>query len=123
MNNKLKLVVEFDNHHQMEELVQLVTKQVAHNWSQWDKKSTDDEKILMDVLSKNPKMSPAEIESYFSNNESRMAWFMLRVKDYYWQYVNSLERLKELQKAYDKFNYNTTEPFDEFTYGLHWSNE
>ena len=123
MKNKLKLVVEFDNHHQMEELVQLVTKQVAYNWSQWDKKSTDDEKILMDVWSKNPNLSPAEIKSYFSNNESRMMMFMLRTKEYYWQYVNSLERLKEVQKAYDKFNYNRTEPFDEFTYGLHWSNE
>lgn len=117
MSNKLKLVVEFDNINGMEELVEIVTNQVAHYWSQWDKRSTPDQKILMETLRKDPNTLPSDIETYF-DSESEMVVFMLRTKEYYWKYINAFHRLKDLQKAFDKFNYG--EPFAEKNYGLHW---
>ncbi len=119
MSNKLKLVVELNNTNEMEELVQLVTKQVEHLWIQWDKRSTPEQKKLMETIHKNPGTLPEDFRSLFKN-ESEMAIFMFRSKEYYWQYVNAFERLKDLQKAYDKFNYSMPEPFAEKNYGLHW---
>jgi hypothetical protein len=119
MNNKLKFTVELNNYNEAEELVQLVTNQVGHLWAQWDKRSTPDQKILMETLRKNPNTLPEDILTYF-DSESEMMVFMLRTKEYFWNYVNALERLKDLQKAIDRCNYNSYEPFEEAHYGLHW---
>ena len=117
--NKIKLVVELNDYNEVEELVQIVTNQVAHLWSKWDKVSTPGQKTLMEVLRKNPNTLPSDIDTYF-NNESEKMMFMLKTKEYYWSYINALERLKELQKAVDKSNYHRVEPFEETYYGLHW---
>ena len=121
MNSKLKLVVELNDFNDVEELIGLVTSQVHHLWGKWDKNSTDDQKILMEMLAKNPKELPADFDTYF-NNESDKVMFLLRTKEMFWKYKNSLERLKDLQKACDKFNYNRDEPFEEIHYGLNWDN-
>lgn len=119
MKSILKFTVELNNFNEAEELVEIVTNQVGHLWAQWDKRSTPDQKILMETLRKNPNTLPEDILTYF-DSESEMMVFMLRTKEYFWKYVNALERLKNLQKAYDKFNYNLSEPFPEKNYGLHW---
>ncbi len=117
--NKLKLVVELNDFNEVEELVELVTKQVGHLWSKWDKVSTPDQKILMEMLKKNPNTLPSDIDTYF-DSESEMMMFMLRTKEHFWNYINSLERLKDLQKGVDKLNYGRMEPFEDTHYGLHW---
>jgi len=117
--NKLKLVVELNDFNEVQELVGLVTKQVGHFWSRWDKQSTPDQKILMEMLKKNPNTLPEDILTYF-DSESEMMMFMLRTKDYFWNYINALERLKDLQKAVDKLNYGRMDQFEDTHYGLHW---
>jgi hypothetical protein len=117
--NKLKLVVELNDFNEVEELLQIVTNQVSHLWSRWDKHSTPDQKILMEMLKKNNNTLPSDIDTYFQD-KSDMMMFMLRTKDYFWNYINALERLTDLQKAVDKLNYNRLEPFEETNYGLHW---
>ena len=115
----MKLVVELNDFNEVQELVDLVTSQVHHLWGKWDKNSTDDQKILMEMLVKHPKDLPVDIDTYFKN-ESEKIMFMLRTKDMFWSYKNSLERLKDLQKACDKFNYDMLEPYEDSHYGLHW---
>jgi hypothetical protein len=73
----------------------------------------------MEMLKKNSTTLPSDIDTYFED-KSEMMMFMLRTKDYFWNYINALERLIDLQKSVDKLNYNRLEPFEEANYGLHW---
>ena len=75
--------------------------------------------MLMELIHNNPNELPTNLEDYF-NDKDEMVLFTLSTKDLYWKFINGLERLKQFQKAYDKFNYNMSEPFEENRYGLHW---
>ncbi len=120
MQNKLKVKfeLEVDDIKELEQLVSLVKDQVSHLWSVWDKKSTDDQKILMDIVQKTNKL-PEDIESFFTS-KSEMMMFMLRAKDCFWNYSNAFKIMVSLQKAYDKWNYDKLEPFEDKHYGLMW---
>ena len=121
MSNKSKIKLEFEieSFNELQEMVELVQQQVSHLWSVWDKKSTESQKMLMELIHNNPNELPTNLEDYF-NDKDEMVLFTLSTKDLYWKFINGLERLKQFQKAYDKFNYNMSEPFEENRYGLHW---
>ncbi len=121
MSNKSKIKLEFEieSFNELQEMVELVQKQVSYLWQMWDKKSTESQKMLMELIHNNPNELPTNLEDYF-NDKDEMVLFSLITKDLYWKFINGLERLKQFQKAYDKFNYNMSEPFEENRYGLHW---
>jgi Na+/phosphate symporter len=121
MSNKSKIKLEFEieSFNELQEMVELVQKQVSYLWQMWDKKSTESQKMLMELIHNNPNELPTNLEDYF-NDKDEMVLFTLSTKDLYWKFINGLERLKQFQKAYDKFNYNMSEPFEENRYGLHW---
>lgn len=120
MKTKIKLEFEVEGFQEIEELISLVQAQVSHKWSVWDKRSTDNQKTLMELIHNNPNELPQNVENYFED-KSEMTLFMLRTKDLYWDYVKSLDSLITLQKAYDKSIYDRFEPFEENHYGLHWT--
>lgn len=118
--SKMKLVVELNDFHELDGLVDLVRNQVRHLWAKWDNNSTEDQKIFMEMWIKNGRKGlPDDVDTYFKTQNEKVM-FVLRTKQMYWDYKNGLERLKDLQKAYDRFNYNEEEPFEETHYGLSW---